>query len=195
MSDCECPICFDLINKGEQNSITTDCNHTFHASCLMTNISKNGFSCPCCRFVMAVEDEEDRDSDSDSEYSGSGSESGSETDVQSNPDFDIEQSNLYQLQGLRWLIQRAEGEEIDEDEEEIENPFELEPTVEYIPLSPSFVSTSLKNNGVTYEDLVKAILYDHEDYERNENCRNTCHETWEKIHRIILNSEEMDTVD
>jgi len=151
---------------------------------------------------MVLEDEEehrDSDSDSDSESEYSGSDSDSETEIELNSDFELEeQSNLYQLQGLRWFFQRAEGEEIDEEEEEIENPFELEPIfVDIQPMPPSLVSTSLKNNGVTYEDLVKVILYEHEDYERNENCRNICDETWEKIHRIILNREEMDmdTVD
>lgn len=58
----ECPICMDVI--GDKNNITTECGHRFHASCIMTNVSHNGFNCPCCRAVMADEDdEEDEDDD------------------------------------------------------------------------------------------------------------------------------------
>lgn len=47
----ECPICFELIDKV--NSLTTECGHTFHTSCIMKNVARNGFSCPYCRTIMA----------------------------------------------------------------------------------------------------------------------------------------------
>lgn len=47
----ECPICFELIEKV--NSLTTECGHTFHTSCIMKNVARNGFSCPYCRAIMA----------------------------------------------------------------------------------------------------------------------------------------------
>jgi len=46
----ECPICYEKIEKV--NSMTTECGHLFHTSCMMKHASVNGFSCPCCRDVM-----------------------------------------------------------------------------------------------------------------------------------------------
>lgn len=61
----DCPICMEVI--GETNNITTECGHCFHASCIMTNVSRNGFSCPCCRAQMAEEEEYDEEDDYDDE--------------------------------------------------------------------------------------------------------------------------------
>lgn len=47
----ECPICMEKI-EGDNNKLTTECGHIFHTSCLMTNVSKNGFDCPYCRSIM-----------------------------------------------------------------------------------------------------------------------------------------------
>ena len=47
-----CPICLSDI-EGVSNKVTTECGHSFHCSCLMHNALVNGFSCPCCRTVMA----------------------------------------------------------------------------------------------------------------------------------------------
>jgi hypothetical protein len=47
-----CPICFENIGK----TITvTECGHKFHTGCLMKNVAKNGFACPCCRALMVPE--------------------------------------------------------------------------------------------------------------------------------------------
>ena len=46
--DCECSICLENID-GVSNKVVTDCGHTFHCKCLMTNVSFNGFGCPFCR--------------------------------------------------------------------------------------------------------------------------------------------------
>lgn len=42
----ECPICYVSLNNGE--TCKTNCNHTFHKSCLRTWYSRNT-SCPMCR--------------------------------------------------------------------------------------------------------------------------------------------------
>ena len=61
----ECPICMDPI-EGAKNSITTECGHAFHATCLMTSVAHNGFGCPYCRTAMAeVPEEEDDEDDED----------------------------------------------------------------------------------------------------------------------------------
>jgi len=65
--DCECSICLENID-GVSNKVVTDCGHTFHCKCLMTNVSFNGFGCPFCRNVMAEEkDDEDDDEEEDGE--------------------------------------------------------------------------------------------------------------------------------
>ena len=43
-----CPICMDNIDVTI-NCLVTDCGHSFHTSCLMKNVSYNGFDCPYCR--------------------------------------------------------------------------------------------------------------------------------------------------
>jgi len=67
MSDC--PICMGTI-EDVKNCITTECNHCFHANCLMQNIARNGFVCPYCRTTMIdvpeVSDYSDSDSDIES---------------------------------------------------------------------------------------------------------------------------------
>jgi hypothetical protein len=46
----DCPICYEAIH--DTNCVTTECGHNFHTSCLLKNISFNGYKCPCCRDVM-----------------------------------------------------------------------------------------------------------------------------------------------
>jgi hypothetical protein len=66
MENCdnkECPICMELITSN--NCCTTECNHTFHSSCLFKNFA-NSAGCPLCRKELIVYPEES-DSDEDSE--------------------------------------------------------------------------------------------------------------------------------
>jgi hypothetical protein len=47
----ECSICLDVIN-GPNNVVVTNCGHTFHCLCLMSNIAHmnhNRLNCPNCR--------------------------------------------------------------------------------------------------------------------------------------------------
>jgi hypothetical protein len=60
----ECPICLEEI-VGLKNRVTTECGHTFHCRCLLTNAAHNGFGCPFCRAELA---DAVKDSDSESEY-------------------------------------------------------------------------------------------------------------------------------
>jgi hypothetical protein len=128
----ECPICLDDI-IGLKNCVTTDCGHTFHCRCLLTNIAHNGFACPFCRAALAdvaedEEDEEDEEEDEDAparyeddtdddEFSDDGDEEASRAS-----DYDSEQDDLdgeieyienqivqmkedHVLRGFRWLFQ------------------------------------------------------------------------------------------
>ena len=68
IEDNICPICLDVMSSA-RNSVTTECGHTFHCSCLMRNISQNGFNCPYCRTNMAeqpqLENVHDAENDAD----------------------------------------------------------------------------------------------------------------------------------
>ena len=149
---CECPICMDMIDISK-NCVTTECGHKFHTSCLMKNVSFNGFECPYCRSVMAEDDEEDE-------------EDGDENDEDEEGDED--------------------DEEGDEDDAE---------THENYPLSnedpiPSFelIFKKLMDKNVTYEQLVKSMMYGHLAFSFTENC-----DEYEKIAELI-NEEIYDTI-
>lgn len=115
----ECPICFEILTM-EKNCVTTECGHSFHTNCLMTNVSHNGFGCPCCRSAMAACKEDDEESvwtDQDSEYS-------EEEEID-------KYDNDYTLRGLRLFMNRIEGNTVEPEDlgfEEDVSP----PSVEYI---------------------------------------------------------------
>jgi len=111
----ECPICFDVFVKGEVNTINTDCGHSFHSSCLLTNISKNGFNCPCCRGVMVQEDDEGESGDDESSYEDSDDSDYDDSEYDS--DYDDECEENYLFQGFRWLFQRAQGLELEDEDD------------------------------------------------------------------------------
>jgi hypothetical protein len=168
----ECPICMDEIN-GEKNKVTTECGHCFHTSCLMKNVAHNGFGCPYCRDAMA---EEPADNNSDEEYDEFSIEEEEGTDYSDNV-----------LRGARWLFQRAEGEEVDDDqdsvldeEEENDEPVDR-PSVDYIV-------EKLVQRGVTMADIVKSILLvDHPEYQDEESFEREDNELFGKLRIIISN--------
>lgn len=45
----ECPICLE--NIGDTNKLITSCGHTFHATCIFTNLHTCN-TCPLCREVL-----------------------------------------------------------------------------------------------------------------------------------------------
>ncbi len=155
MSSCthdECPICMDVLS-GTKNIVTTECGHCFHTNCLMTSVAHNGFGCPYCRTQMAAApaDEEDSDDDDDSAWSSY--------------DEDEELYGDHALRGARWLFQRANGEEVDEEEdtpdEEVENAdIIVKPLVE-------FLTRKLVSQGITMENMVQALLVDHDEYDNS----------------------------
>jgi hypothetical protein len=138
--------------SGTSNIVTTECGHCFHTNCLMTSVAHNGFGCPYCRTEMATAPEESVDGDSDW---GSYDE-----------EDDDELYGDHSLRGARWLFQRANGEEVD-DEEDLPNEGEedredmdiiVKPTVE-------FLTRKLVSQGITMENMVQALLIDHDEYD------------------------------
>lgn len=180
----ECPICFDVI--GEKNNITTECGHKFHANCLMTNISRNGFSCPCCRSLMAPECPEEDDEEDDSSTL---------LDDEDETTTLLDENELYSdyaLRGLRLLTNLVEGqlhdqEDViaeyqslsDEDDEEEDSTL-IRPSIE-------FIADALKYEGVTFENLLSGILSDHCEYAYNEDFREAANSLWGKIRIIVTN--------
>jgi len=155
-NNSECPICFDDI--GDNNNITTECGHKFHASCIMKNVSRNGFNCPCCRSVMADEPVSDDDS---TEYED---EDDDESTIIS---ANLEPDNDYVMRGFRLFTNRLEDEE--PDYEDLNNEERSEYYSGFIPIFPTYnqVIYSLKEDDVTYEQLVAYILFLKEGYEHN----------------------------
>ena len=144
----------DLI--GINNTVTTECGHKFHASCLMQNIAHNGFSCPYCRNVMIediseTEEEEETDTlDDEEEYDD---EEDDDEDDEEEEDYinsrmlDNERMYNRTLVCVRNLF--AETEE----ERTIRPP----PPVEWI-------TQKMTERGFTLDRFVKAILMDYDDY-------------------------------
>lgn len=169
----ECPICMDEIS-GEKNKVTTECGHCFHTSCLMKNVSHNGFGCPYCRDAMA---EEPADNNSDEEY-----DEFSVDEEDEEPDF-----NDNVLRGARWLFQRAEGEELDDEEDTVLDEEEDRDEVE--PRAPvDYIVEKLVQRGVSMADLVKAILIrDHDEYQFHDEFERVDDELFGKFRVIISN--------
>lgn len=150
----ECPICMDPID-GENNKVKTECGHLFHCSCLMKNAAHNGFGCPYCRSIMAeIPQEEESDindwiEDEDDDVVYALSDTYRENEV---------------LTSFRMFHQRLDGEEVEEEMEEEEVDRENdELTINEDDGMPKpsyeYISEKLVSKGVTFNDLVKSILY------------------------------------
>jgi len=170
----ECPICMDVI-EGNNNRVTTECGHCFHTNCLMTSVAHNGFGCPYCRTKMAEEQEHD---DEESEY---------------NDYEDEEIDDEYALRGFRFFMNNLNCEPHDpadiEDEAQDQDQEDEEIEVEEIPRpAPFLITQKLMEQGVTMEQLVKVLLLDHDEYEReDEEFSRIGDEMFGKLRIIITN--------
>jgi hypothetical protein len=132
----ECPICLEEI-VGFKNRVTTECGHTFHCRCLLTNAAHNGFGCPFCRAELAdaVEDSDDDESEYDEDeytparYDDDDEEASRASDYDDDDDdFENEIGYMYHrinvmeedhlLRGFRWMFQPLNEEEEEEAAEE-----------------------------------------------------------------------------
>jgi hypothetical protein len=166
--NCECPICMDCFDVTN-NFAVTECGHKFHLSCLMKNVSHNGFGCPYCRAKMADEPEETLEDD-ESVWT---------------EDFEEEVFGDRSLNGFRWMFMREEGEEIPEDDiEEEEEEEEEEENVEPCPPA-EIVVQKLMDKRITFEHLVKALLVQHVDFAENREMQFMDERLFGEIHGII----------
>lgn len=175
----DCPICMDCIETTTKNCVTTECGHCFHTNCLMTSVAHNGFGCPYCRTAMA-EEPEDEDEDEDTVW-------------------DDEEEEMFDedvMRGFRFFWNNLNGEPHDEDDEADEQQIEewseqaannVNETDPNIPTT-DFVAQKLREQGVTFEQLVKAICQnEHEEYEDDEAAQRLGSELFGKIRIIVSN--------
>jgi len=143
MCETECPICMEIIDLCK-NCATTECGHKFHSNCLMRSIAFNGFGCPYCRFEMVEEIADSEDDEDDEEYGDEGDRADDDADDGDNDDGDD-----------------ADGTESDADDDVID-PNEPLPSFELI--QKKFIE-----KGITYESLVKTIMFNSLIYHKKEN--------------------------
>lgn len=181
----DCPICFDTI--GVKNNITTECGHKFHASCLMTNISRNGFGCPCCRAVMADEPDDATEVDDYTEVDDD-----TEVDDYSDDGSDeLFADNNDALRGLRLFANRIDGTENDQEDLVAEYQYnERENDLTVVPTLQEFVVV-LREQGITYEQLVAYAMMDLDEYTNNTRLMadldDKSGDLWEKMRTYINN--------
>lgn len=188
----DCPICMDEVDFIK-NCVTTECGHTFHASCLMTSVAHNGFACPYCRTAMAEEVAEEEDEWED--------------------DATVEE--IYgddALRGFRFFMNNVNGvqHDVEDVEEEIEEmgprrrtygdvrfndngEMSWEEEEEETPTA-EFVAQTLTEQGVTVEQLVKALMADHEEYQDDDDVERINDELFGKLRIIISNYKPGDQV-
>jgi hypothetical protein len=151
--DVCCAICLDNVDAS-MNIIKTECNHCFHSKCFLQNAAHNGFSCPMCRNELASVPTDD--DDSDDEY-------GEEDD-------EDEDEEDFLLRGARWLMMRAEGEEIEEDDTDDESIMSDDsdiylrddPEIEELPnTSIAYISQKMLARGITFEEMVALYVLPH----------------------------------
>jgi hypothetical protein len=166
-----------------RNCVTTECGHCFHASCLMTSVAHNGFSCPYCRTAMAEEVANEEENDEDWTHYDNDDE-----------DDDEEVYQDYVLRGLRFFMNNLNGvahdaEDLAEEDDEQAGEGEAEEEEEEETPKPSveFIAKALSDQGVTLEQLVKSLLADHEEYQDDEDIERLNDELFGKFRIIISN--------
>ena len=147
MCESECPICMEIIDLCK-NCATTECGHKFHSNCLMKSIAFNGFGCPYCRFEMV---EEIDDSEDDEDYQeGEEGEEGEENDEE-DEEVDGDEDG-------------DEDEENDSEDDEDDEPNPNDPLPSFELIQKKFIE-----KGITYESLVKTIMFNSMVYDKNEH--------------------------
>lgn len=151
--DIWCAICLDNVDSS-MNIIKTECNHCFHSTCFLQNAAHNGFNCPMCRNELAsAPSDEDSDNDWDD-------------------DSDDEEEEDFLLRGARWLMMRAEGEEIEEDDtddesimsDDSDDYLRDDPEIEELPnTSIGYISQKMLDRGITFEQLVALYVLPHSE--------------------------------
>jgi hypothetical protein len=171
MNYCDCPICLDEINETKNKTIT-ECGHKFHTSCLMKNISLNGFGCPYCReklFKPTQNDYVKKVFISDLNF--------------------IENEN-YILDGFRCLHQRNNNEELEEINNNVNdaNISSVEYEISH-PMAPlQHVISEVNKAKIKNNELIEYILEDFKFENLRESLKN------KSFKKIYTKLREMDAV-
>jgi hypothetical protein len=159
----ECPICLSEI-EGNNNKVTTECGHTFHCKCLMTNVAHNGFACPYCRSVMiddVYDSEDDEDEDEDENR---------EDDEDEDEDEEVDDDSVsvagpglesHLLRGMRWMFQRVNNENDYNDDDESVWETDSEASEETGATEADY------NDNLNINDINDNNLYRDDDYHEN----------------------------
>jgi len=139
----------------------------------MKSVAHNGFGCPYCRTEMAAAPEESVDDD-DSDWGSY--------------DEDDELYGDHALRGARWLFQRANGDEVD-DEEDTRDDEDMD-----IIVKPSveFLTRKLVSQGITMANMVQALLIDHDEYDNSAQGANYDGIIFGKLRILISNYKPED---
>jgi len=156
-----CPICLEALALNSTNFTSTPCGHCFHSTCLLENVVRNGAGCPYCRHQMVEQPEEDIDNTTI--YS--------ETSGRNLSDVVLRQMEDDALRGLRFFTNIIEGEPHEDEDllDEDRTPHD-EPAFDAPKPTPAQIVERLTALGVTMEDMVKVLLFQHEhdEYEDDE---------------------------
>ena len=190
----DCPICYESICST--NFIVPECGHKFHANCLLKNIRFNGYGCPYCRksmidtsnqpdiysivsaedlpelITVSESDEEElpdlisASSDPEEPFSINAITTHTES-TNMVPENDMLEDEQYILDGMRWLFQRVQGEDIVQSEivERFEswmlemNQNRMNHAMEVERQMNLIISELNKIDALTYEDLVRGYLF------------------------------------
>ena len=156
-----CPICLEVLTPNSTNFTSTPCGHRFHSTCLLENVVRNGAGCPYCRHQMVEQPEEEIDNTTI--YS--------ETSGRNLSDVVLRQMEDDALRGLRFFTNIIEGSPHEDEDllDEDSSPHD-EPSIDAPKPTPAQIVERLMAIGVTMEDMVKVILFQHEhdEYEDDE---------------------------
>jgi len=142
----------------------------------MSNIRQNGFGCPYCREEMVEEKNEEPDDQSEISYI---------TQEQ------VENYDDSALTNMRILFQQIEGEEVEPEQEAAESEQEetqQEPEDQVPPVD--MIMRKLIGSGVTYEDLVKHVLLEHDEYEFDRNFEVSADKIFGTVRIFVSNYEQ-----
>jgi hypothetical protein len=141
----------------------------------MKSVAHNGFGCPYCRSAMAEDIKEDDDED----------------EWESVESFEDDE---YALRGFRFFMNNLQGvdhDQYDMEDENIDDEEERESSVEVeeVPRpTASYLTEKLLEQGITMEQMVKAMLLRHDEYEAEEEVYNRVDgQIFGKIRCIIEN--------
>jgi hypothetical protein len=137
----------------------------------MKSVAHNGFGCPYCRTAMAEQPEQD---DDDSFWA--------------DEDDEEEVYNDYALRGFRFFFNNLNGqpheeEDIVEEDQDDESISDEDPVNSNNIPSTEIVAQKLREQGVTFDQLVKMICaLDHHGYDQHEE---EAEEFEEKLHGMV----------